>query len=168
MNKMRSAFVACTCILMASLSIVAQEPPKPDTKPPPAAAESQAGREYSGMYSFLEDGEFVQITVEDDGKVTGYVSRYGEGGSEKGAFVEHFFRSGKLEGNKLAFTTGTVQDLWFDFKGSVERGEGKKPGDEAYYQLKGRLTDNTVDAAKKVTTHSRDVVFKMFPGVSST
>jgi hypothetical protein len=30
------------------------------------------------------------------------------------------------------------------------------------------LTDNTVDAAKKVTTHAREVVFKMFPGASST
>jgi hypothetical protein len=120
------------------------------------------------MYSFLEDGEFVQITVEDDSKVTGYVSRYGEGGSDKGTFVEHFFRSGKLEGNKLTFSTGTVDNLWFDFKGTVERGAGQNPGDEAYYVLKGMLTDNRLDAAKKVTSHLREVVFKMFPAVSST
>lgn len=129
---------------------------------------SKAGSEYSGMYSFLEDGEFVQITVEDDSKVTGYVSRYGEGGPDKGVFVEHFFRSGKLEDNKLAFTTGTVQDEWFDFKGTVERGEGKNPGDEAYYVLKGTLADNRLDAAKKVATHSREVVLKMFPAAPGT
>lgn len=137
-------------------------------KPPSTATEAKAGREYSGMYSFLEDGEFVQITIEDDGKVTGYVSRYGEGGSGKGAFVEHFFRSGNLEGNRIGFTTGTVQNAWFDFKGTVQRGEGKNPGDEAYYVLKGTLIDNVIDAAKKVTTHSRDVMFKMFPAVPST
>ena len=159
MNRMRAALVACTFIVIASGLSITQDSPNanPNTKaPPPTAAESKTGREYSGMYSFQEEGEFVQITVEDDGKVTGYVSRYGEGGSEKGVFVEHFFRSGKLEGNKLAFTTGTV------------RGEGKNPGDEAYYVMKGTLADNTVDAAKKVTTHSREVVFKIFPAVSST
>ena len=51
----------------------------------------------------------------------------------------------------------------FDFKGTVERGEGKNPGDEAYFVLKGTLTENMSDANKKVTSHSRDVVFKMFP-----
>ncbi len=31
--------------------------------------------DYSGMYSFLQDGEFVQLTVEDAGRVTGFISR---------------------------------------------------------------------------------------------
>jgi hypothetical protein len=132
-------------------------------EPPAAAHEAKAGREYSGMYSFLKDGEFVQITVEDEGRVTGFVSRYGEGESDKGAFLDQYFRSGKLDGNKLNFITETVHAVWFEFKGTVERGEGKKPGDEAYYVLKGWLTDNTSDAEKKVTTHSHEVVLKMFP-----
>jgi len=57
--------------------------------------------------------------------------------------------------------------VWFEFKGAVERGEGKNPGDEAYYVLKGTLADNTSDAEKKVTTHSREVAFKMFPEEAS-
>jgi len=51
----------------------------------------------------------------------------------------------------------------FDFKGTVERGEGKNPGDDAYFVLKGTITQNVSDANKKVTSHSQDVVFKMFP-----
>jgi hypothetical protein len=132
-------------------------------KPPSAVREARAGREYSGMYSFLEDGEFVQVTMEDEGRVTGYVSRYGKGESDKGAFLDQFFRTGKLDGSKLSFTTETVHGVWYDFKGAVERGEGKNPGDEAYYVLKGTLTENASDAAKKVATHSRDVVLKKFP-----
>ncbi len=128
-----------------------------------AAREAKAGREYSGMYSFLKDGEFVQITVEDEGRVTGFVSRYGEGASDKAAFLDQYFRSGKLDGNKLSFTTETVHAVWFEFRGTVERGEGKDPGDEGYYALKGTLTDNTSDAEKKVTSHSQEVVLKMFP-----
>src|SRR5579863_8260188 len=118
---------------------------------------------YSGMYTFLKEGEFVQVTVEDAGHVTGFISRYGDGESDKGAFLDQFFKTGKLEGNKLAFTTDIVHGAEFDFSGTVERGEGKNPGDEAYYVLKGTLTEKVSDANKKVTSHSRDVVFKMFP-----
>jgi len=128
------------------------------------AQEASSGRQFSGMYSFLKDGEFVQITVEDEGRVTGFVSRYGEGEGDKGAFLDHYFRSGKLESNTLSFITETVHAVWFEFKGTVERGEGKNPGGEAYYVLKGTLTDNTTDAQKKVTANSREVVFRMFPG----
>jgi hypothetical protein len=119
------------------------------------------------MYSFLKDGEFVQITVEDEGRVTGFVSRYGEGESDKGAFLDQYFRSARLDGSKLIFTTETVHAVWFDFKGTVERGEGKNPGDEGYYVLKGTLTDNTSDGQKKITAHSHEVVFKMFPAEAS-
>jgi len=56
----------------------------------------------------------------------------------------------------------------FDFKGSVVRGEGKNPGDEAYFVLQGTLTENASDANKKVTSHSQDVAFKMFPQDASS
>ena len=115
------------------------------------------------MYTFQKDGEFVQLTVEDAGIVTGFVSRYGEGESDKGEFLDQFFKVGKLDGNKLTFTTDTVHGVRFDFKGRVERGEGKNPGDEAYYLLKGTLTQSSGDANKKVTSKARDVVLKAFP-----
>jgi hypothetical protein len=171
MKKLQTVFlytVIFGAIAFASLAVAlgsAQESKDPAPKAgesPAAAHEVQAGREYSGMYSFLKEGEFVQITVEN-GRVTGFVSRYGDGESDKGAFLDQYFRSGKLDGNKLSFTTETVHAVWFEFKGTVERGEGKDPGDEAYYLLKGTLTDNTSDAEKKVTTHASEVVFKMFP-----
>ena len=127
------------------------------------SGEAKEGRVFSGMYSFLKEGEFVQVTVEDDGRVTGFISRYGEGPSDKGAFLDQFFKSGKLDGNKLSFTTDTVHGVWFEFKGTIERGEGKNPGDEAYYVLKGTLTQNSTDVDKKVSSQTRDVLFKVFP-----
>jgi hypothetical protein len=134
---------------------------------PPQAA-TKTGPEYSGMYTFLKEGEFVQVTVEDAGRVTGFVSRYGNGDSDKGAFLDQFFKTGKLDGNKLTFTTEIVHGVSFDFAGSVERGEGKNPGDEAYFVLKGTLTEKSTDVNKKVTAHSRDVVFKIFPQEASS
>ena len=135
------------------------------TAPPPPAPEkpANAGQIYSGMYSFLKEGEFVQLTVEDDGQVTGFISRFGEEQSDKGTFLDQFFQSAKLDGNALTFTTKIVHGVSFDFKGTVERGDGKNPGDEAYFVLKGTLTENLTDASKKVTTHSSEEAFKMFP-----
>jgi hypothetical protein len=141
-------------VFLAFLPMTAQQDKAPAPLP---------GSEYSGMYSFLRDGEFVQVTVEDQGRVTGFVSRYGELESDRGAFLDHFFKQGKLEGNKLTFTTEPVHGVWFAFRGTVERGEGKKSGDEAYYLLKGTLTENATDAAKKTSSHSREVALKSFP-----
>jgi hypothetical protein len=161
-----STIAGLPCISVAHEFVQESTTPKAKEAPSPAQ-DAKPGREYSGMYSFLKDGEFVQITVEDAGRVTGFVSRYGDGESDKGAFLDQYFRSGKLDGNKLIFTTETVHAVWFDFKGTVERGEGKYPGDESYYVLKGTLTYNTSDAGKKAITHPRDVELKMFPKEAS-
>src|SRR6195256_875066 len=136
----------------------------PSTQQPPSVPkDAKAGQQYSGMYAFLKEGEFVQVSIENEGRVTGFISRYGDGESDKGAFLDLFFKSGKLEGSKLSFTTETVHAVSFEFKGTVERGEGKNPGDEAYYVLKGTLTENSSDASKKISSRSREVTFKMFP-----
>lgn len=115
------------------------------------------------MYSFLRDGEFVQITVEDGDHVTGFVSRFGDLESDKDAFLDHFFKDGKLDGSKLTFTTETVHGVWFEFTGTVNRGPGKQPGDEAYYVINGTLIEHVTDADKKVTSRSREVALKSFP-----
>jgi len=128
-----------------------------------AASPTAVEKSYSGMYTFLREGEFVQVSVEDAGHVTGFISRYGDSESDNGIFLDQFFKTGKLEGNKLTFTTQLVHGVTFDFKGTIERGEGKNPGDEAYYLLKGTLTKNVTGTDKKVTSHSQDVLFKMFP-----
>src|ERR1700689_5340019 len=131
--------------------------------PPPAQPDAKAGREYSGMYAFLKEGEFVQVTVEDTGHVTGFISRFGDGENGKEEFLDQFFKTAKLEGNNLSFTTAMVRGITFDFAGTVERGDGKNPGDEGYFVLKGTLTEDATDANKKVSSHSQEVAFKMFP-----
>ena len=143
-------------ILFACSSLSGQNPPQAATPANPAA-------DYSGMYSFLEEGEFVQITVEDAGRVTGFVSRYGDSESDRGAFLDQFFKQGKLDGTKLTFITDTVHGVWYDFKGTIERGAGKTPEDEAYYVLKGTLTEYRTDPNKKVTSKSHEVQLKSFP-----
>ena len=122
-----------------------------------------AAPDYSGMYEFLRDGEFVQLTVEDKGSVTGFISRFGDSDSDKGVFMNQFFKSGKLEGEKLVFTTEPVHGVWFEFTGAVLRGAGKKPDEEAYYVLQGTLTRFNTDQDKKTTSQPRSVELKSFP-----
>jgi hypothetical protein len=128
------------------------------------AQTSQAPAEnYSGMYSFLQDGEFLQISVEEQGRVTGFISRFGDLESDRGAFLDHFFKEGKLDGKRLTFTTQTVHGIRYEFKGTFDRGSGKNPGDEAYYILKGTLTQFNTDSSKLPSSRSREVAFKSFP-----
>jgi len=142
-------------ILLTSSSLGARQNPPQNSTPTSA--------DYSGMYSFLQEGEFVQITVEDEGRVTGFISRYGNSESDRGAFLDQFFKQGKLDGTKLTFTTDTVHGVWYDFTGTIDRGSGKTPADEAYYIVKGTLKEYRTDADKKVTSTSHEVQFKSFP-----
>jgi hypothetical protein len=151
------------CLLLAVNICSAQSAPSQDQAPPSTGASQPEGHAYSGMYSFLKDGEFVQITVEDGGRITGFISRYGDGESDKGAFLDQFFKTGKLEGNNLTFITDIVHGVAFEFRGSVQRGDGKTPQDEGYYVLKGTLTQNTSDMNNKVTARAREVALKSFP-----
>jgi hypothetical protein len=159
MRKRRLAVVLAGLIAYCGTIAVTQDKPAA----PQSKAADRPGAEYSGMYSFLKEGEFVQVTVEDAGRVTGFVSRYGDLDSDKGAFLDQFFKTGKLEGNTLTFTTEVVHGTAYELKGTIERGEGKKPGDEAYYVIKGMLTERTIDVNQKSSSKSREVTFKAFP-----
>lgn len=151
---MKAAAVLVVSVLLCS-SLLAQ-------MSPPAASPSKTD-DVSGMYSFLRDGEFLQLTVEDAGDVTGFISRYGDSESDRGAFLNQFFKSGRLDGAKLSFTTETVHAVWYGFKGVVETTPGKNPAEEGYRVLRGTLSENRSDAGKKVSAKSREVVFKAFP-----
>ena len=161
-NRFHALQLACF-VLFALMSAGAQANPDRQNKDKDRQSAATPGADYSGMYSFLRDGEFVQVTVENQGRVTGFVSRYGDTESDRGVFLDHFFKSGKLEGNQFAFTTETVHGVSFQFRGTVERGEGKNWGDEAYYLLKGTLVENSTDEAKKTSSRSSEVALKSFP-----
>jgi hypothetical protein len=60
----------------------------------------------------------------------------------------------------VSFLTKPVHGVWFEFKGRFNRGAGKTRADDAYYILRGTLTEFRSDAASKTTSHSREVEFK--------
>jgi hypothetical protein len=66
----------------------------------------------------------------------------------------------------LTFTTDVIHGTAFEFKGTIDRGEGRKPGDEAYYVLKGTLVERVTDVNQKTSSRSREVTFKSFPSAA--
>lgn len=148
-------FVLCFATLAA-----AQKARKNKGQAPGSENSSVAGVEdFSGMYSFLRDGEFVQINLEQSG-VSGYISREGTLESDRGQFLDQFFIKASLHGHDLSFLTKPVHGIWFEFKGRFDRGPAKTKLEDGYYVLRGTLTEFTSDANLKYTSHSREVEFK--------
>jgi hypothetical protein len=116
----------------------------------------------SGVYTFLKDGEFVQLTVED-GKVSGFISRFGETESDKGEFIDQFFDKATLEGDRLYFNTKTVHALWYELDGTLAVVPGKHVGDEGYRVIRGKLKVHASDSKGNEQASEKAVEFKSFP-----
>jgi hypothetical protein len=114
----------------------------------------------SGMYSFLKEGEFVQITVEKSA-VSGYISRMGDSDSDNGVFLDQFFTKADVQGHQVSFTTRQLHSMWYEFNGKFDRGSAKTKADDGYYILRGTLKEFTTSGGKSVATRSREVQFKL-------
>ena len=162
--RLRDFLLPAIVVVLAAIGCTAQSQTAPTAQAEhPQAQQSTADDDdISGMYAFLREGEFVQISLEA-GKVTGFVSRYGDSDGDKGAFLDQFFSKAELAGKNLSFTTKPVHDLWYEFVGEIDRGTAKTVTDEGYRVLRGKLTQFTTDSSKKVLSKTRQVEFKSFP-----
>ena len=113
----------------------------------------------SGMYSFLREGEFVQINLEQNG-VSGYISRQGDLESDRGAFLDQFFEKASVEDHDVSFTTRPLHGVVFEFKGRFERGAAKNKTSDGYYVLRGTLRE-MISSGDKKTSRSREVAFRL-------
>jgi hypothetical protein len=155
-------FSLCSVVVVIAVCPLCIGQKSPKSGAHDAAAQKTFGDEISGMYTFLREGEFVQITVEN-GTLSGFVSRYGDRESDKDAFLDQFFSKGSLQGKKIAFTTKSVHGTWYEFSGDVGRGDAKNPTDEGYWIIRGTLKKYSEDENKHVSAESRQVTFKSFP-----
>jgi hypothetical protein len=128
----------------------------------PARAEPPFSGDITGLYSFVHEGEFVQIEV-NDGKVTGVISRFKNEDLDKSEFVDQFFEQAKLEGSTLTFRTKPAEGVWFEFSGVVERSSAKTASDEGYWNVKGKLIERRTGADGKISEKSHDLTLKSFP-----
>jgi len=154
MRKLYPAALVLVCLLasLAGPSLFAQEVRNSAVLP----------KDISGMYTFLREGEFVQLTV-DDGKLSGYISRFGDTESDKGQFIDQFFDKTSLVGDRLTFNTKMVHGVWYDFTGRVMIAQGKQPDSEGYRVMKGTLVQHSTDDKGSDKPMQKEVEFKSFP-----
>jgi hypothetical protein len=149
--------IAAACPAQSGLATRGQSQ---STQQDTAAVVPHAAEDISGMYSFLKDGEFLQINLEK-AAVTGYVSRMGDSDSDNGVFLDQFFSKADIQGHEVSFTTRPLHSVWYEFKGKFDRGPGKTKADDGYYILRGTLKEFTTTGDKNVSTRSREVEFKL-------
>lgn len=114
----------------------------------------------SGMYSFLKEGEYLQINLEKTG-VSGYISRMGDSDTDRGVFLDQFFDKAAIQGHEISFTTRPLHGVWYEFKGKFDRGPAKTKVEDGYYVLRGTLKELSLDEKKNTVAHSRQVEFKL-------
>ena len=152
---MKKILISALLLWLACSLVFAQNAEKP-------AASTGTQADVSGMYEFLKEGEFVEVDIDAD-RVTGFISRFGESDSDKGAVLDHMFTKGSYDGRNLTFSTRELHGVSYEFKGQIVRGGTKQPGSEGYYLLKGTLVETTLDANKKPSARQREVELKSMP-----
>jgi len=145
-----TAIIACLLGAIAVCATAQSAPAKPAAAP-----------DYSGRYSFLQDGEDVQLNQEA-GRIDGYIERFGESDSDRETMLQHTFAKATLAGDNLSFSTKPVHAVWYEFKGRIERGAAKTRAEDGYYQLVGTLTEHRQKDGKETTAKSRQVTLKLF------
>lgn len=151
--------LAAACHAQASLATRGQN--KAAQEDSANATAPHAAEDISGMYSFIREGEFLQITL-DQKSVSGYISRMGESDSDNGVFLDQFFAKADVQGHDVSFTTRPLHSVWYEFNGRFSRGPGKTRGDDGFYILRGTLKELTSNNADKtVSSRLREVEFKL-------
>jgi hypothetical protein len=148
---MKTAWLGIVALLALTVSVQAQG--KPSALPDGI----------SGMYTFLQEGEFVQIDLEDQTRVTGFVSRLGESDSDKGAVLDHLISNGELKGNQIHFKTKALHGTWYEFFGTVGQDNSKTPAQDGFRTMKGKLIQYTEGDSEKPKVKSREITMKSFP-----
>lgn len=124
-----------------------------------AGAGSAVLPDVSGLYSFLHEGEYVQLTL-NDAVLSGFISRYAD--DQQQTFVNQFFRKASWDGRTLSFETRPAKDVWYAFSGVVTIAQNKKPEEEGYRTLRGTLTTWWKDANGKEISKTEAVEFRSF------
>ena len=126
----------------------------------------------TGMYTFLREGEFVQITLDEvpatDKKkvpVTGFISLLCHSESDKDQVLDLWIKAGTLDGEHITFTTKPIHGLSYDFDGTVHRGDAKSKAKEGWFVVEGTLIEHSIDSRGRPRTQRRELTMKSFPSL---
>lgn len=100
----------------------------------------------AGSYALNPDSsEVIEIILNGDGdavRLQGYLTRMGDGTSDRGAPLTYFFAQTTVSPTQLTFITRQVHGLWWSFVGTIDRGSAQMSTQKGYYFLNGTLTEH--------------------------
>jgi hypothetical protein len=103
-------------------------------------------QEASGAYALSPNpAEVIEIILNGDGdsvRLQGYLTRMGDGESDRGAPLSFFFMRTTVSPTQLTFITRQVHGIWWSFAGTIERGSVQSSAQKGYYFLNGTLTEH--------------------------
>jgi hypothetical protein len=111
----------------------------------------QAGRSNlpdgaAGAYALSPDpAEVIEIILNGDSnfvRLQGYLTRMGDGTSDRGAPLTYFFARTTVSPTGLSFITRQVHGVWWSFAGTIDRGSAQTNAQKGYYFLNGTLTEH--------------------------
>ena len=155
---LRPRTLLVTLLCLASVALAQPRSPKN----PSAGAPGTKVGDFSGTYSFLREGEDLQINVRN-GKLDGFASRYGDSETDKSVLLQHLIEKSSVSGDAVSFTTSKIHGVWFEFQGKVRRSNGKTAAEEGYYVLEGTITRYDTGADGKTSAKSRQAQFRSLP-----
>lgn len=102
--------------------------------------------EASGTYALSQEpGEVIEIILNGEGndcRLQGYLTRLGDGESDRGASLTYFFQQTSVAPSQLQFSTRQVHGVTWSFTGHIDRGSVQQPSQKGYYYLAGTLIEH--------------------------
>jgi hypothetical protein len=100
----------------------------------------------AGAYALSPNpAEIVEMILNGDGssvRLQGYLTRMGDGSSDRGAPLTYFFARTTVSPTQLTFITRQVHGVWWSFTGTIDRGSAQSNAQKGYYFLNGMLTEH--------------------------
>jgi hypothetical protein len=91
-----------------------------------------------GSYKFDHSNDSIELDL-DRNRLTGYIAQLGDAETDSNTPLTFFFDQSAIDGADISFQTRVVHGIWYSFRGTIVRGNGKVRADEGYYVLRGML-----------------------------
>jgi hypothetical protein len=119
-----------------------------------------------GSYQFDHSNDSIELDL-DRNKLSGYITQLGDAETDSNTAVTFFFDQSEIDGGAIRFQTRVVHGVWYSFRGTIVRGEGKTRADGGYYVLRGVLAmhhpESGRDKSADEIIERRQVHFKSMP-----
>ncbi|MGB8478056.1 MAG: hypothetical protein WCE63_04345 [Acidobacteriaceae bacterium] len=119
-----------------------------------------------GSYQFDHSHDSVELDL-DHNRLSGYITQLGDAETDSNTPLTFFFDQSAIDGGEISFQTRVVHGVWYSFRGTIVRGDGKTRADEGYYVLRGVLAVHHPvsgrDKSADEMIERREVRFKSMP-----